>query len=115
MTTSSAAGPPGAETVWLTRLAQAIRYVLAPALLAFSGFFTTDFVLSGVYTWPRTSRILVLTLTVVILSWEFVFKEQRARYPDPADPRPIKALIYSCMIPYATGCVALMLLARRLF
>lgn len=115
MTAPSAAGPPGADTVWLTRLAQAIRYVVAPVLLALAGFFTTDFLLSGVYTWPRSSRILVLTLTVVILSWEFVFKEQRARYPDPSDVRPLKALVYSCLIPYAVGCAALMLLARKLF
>jgi len=58
--------------------AQAIRYVVAPVILAMSGFFTVNFLVSGQYTWPRTSRVLALTLTLLVLSYEFVYKEQAA-------------------------------------
>jgi hypothetical protein len=88
-------------------LAGAVRLVIAPLVLLSSGFFTADFLLSGLYTWPRTSRVLVLTLSVVILSYEFIYKEQRGRQADPT-----KALLYSCMIPYAVGALALLVLAR---
>ena len=73
---------------------------------------TTDFLLSGVYTWPRTSRVLVLTITVIVLSYEFVYKEQRALKPDPSGAFAARALLYSCAIPYALGVAALLALAR---
>jgi len=107
--------PVGARQVdaaWLSWVAQGARYVIAPLLLFFSGFFTTAFVLSGVYTWPRTSRVLVLTLTIGILAYEFVYKEQRARYPNQGDDRPVRAVGYSCAVPYAAGCLVLLALAR---
>lgn len=93
-----------------SRFAEGVRLVIAPLVLLFSGFVTTDFLLSGVYTWPRTSRILALTLTVAILSYEFVYKEQRAR-PDGGGQRARKALVYSCMLPYGAGALALVALA----
>ncbi len=94
--------------------------MIAPLVLLCSGFFTADFLLSGLYTWPRTSRVLVLTLTVAILSYEFVYKEQRARQADLSDEltgaragdRALKALLYSCMIPYGVGVLSLLMLAR---
>lgn len=92
-----------------TWFADGIRLVLAPLVLLFSGFVTTDFLLSGVYTWPRTSRILALTLTALILSYEFVYKEQRGR--EGGLPRARKALVYSCMLPYGAGALALVALA----
>ncbi|MEW6543471.1 MAG: hypothetical protein AB1411_07660 [Nitrospirota bacterium] len=94
------------------RLADAVRVVVAPLVLLFSGFFTADFLLSGVYTWPRTSRVLVLTLTVAILAYEFVYKEQRARHVEASDTRSLKAVLYSCVVPYGVGALALLLLAR---
>ena len=100
-------GPRGQK--WL---AGTIRFVLAPLILFFSGFFTTDFVLSGIYTWPRTSKVLVLTITIVVLSYEFVYKEQRALNPDSSGAFAIRALLYSCLIPYMFGVVALVVLAR---
>lgn len=87
-----------------------VRFVIAPLILLSSGFFTADFLLSGLYTWPRTSRVLVLTLTIIILSYEFIYKEQRVHQADPAGP--VRALVYSCMIPYALGALALLVLAR---
>ncbi|HEY6085673.1 MAG TPA: hypothetical protein VIU63_09775, partial [Nitrospira sp.] len=47
--------------------AHTVRYVLAPVILALSGFFTANFLISGLYTWPRTSRVLALSLTVLVL------------------------------------------------
>ena len=85
--------------------AQIIRYLLAPMILLFSGFFTANFLISGLYTWPRTSRVLALTLTLLVLSYEFVYKEQRARTGSLEQARTI--LLYACVIPYFLG-VALM-------
>ena len=68
--------------------------------------------MSGVYTWPRSSRVLVLTITVVVLSYEFVYKEQRALNPDLPGAFAARALLYSCLIPYVLGVVALLTLAK---
>ncbi len=90
--------------------AQAVRLGIAPLVLLFIGFFTADFLLSGLYTWPRTSRVLALTLTAVVLSYEFVFKEQRLRAGGASGAGPARALVYSCLIPYAVGFFALVAL-----
>jgi hypothetical protein len=92
--------------------AEVTRLVIAPLVLLSAGFFTADFVLSGQYTWPRTSKVAVLTLTVLILAYEFVYKEQRARSAIPSDGRPLRAVVYSCAIPYVAGVLALLALAR---
>jgi hypothetical protein len=97
---------------WQDRFGEAVRFVVAPLVLFFSGFFTTDFVLSGMYTWPRTSRVFVLTVTIVVLAYEFVYKEQRSRSVGTMDRRPLKALLYSCVVPYGVGVLALLALAR---
>ena len=105
---------------WRGWFSEAVRFVIAPFVLLFSGFFTTDFLLSGFYTWPRTSRIVALTLTVAILSYEFVYKEQRARQAGSSDvltdaqagDRARNALLYSCVIPYVVGGLALLVLVR---
>ena len=102
----------GSGSRWPQRFTDAVRFFVAPVILFTSGFSTTDFFLSGVYTWPRTSRVLVLTITVIVLSYEFVYKEQRALNPDSAEAFAAKALLYSCLIPYAVGVVALLALAR---
>lgn len=81
---------------------------LAPLILLFSGFFTANFIVSGQYTWPRTSRAVALTLTVLILSYEFVYKEQLARAAAPDRART--ALVYSCVIPYAAGVLVMLIL-----
>jgi len=96
---------------WQTWFAESVRFVIAPLILFLSGFFTADFLLSGAYTWPRTSRVLALTLTVAILSYEFVYKEQRARRMDQGTAGPLKALLYSCLLPYGAGALALVALA----
>ena len=100
-------GPRGQK--WL---AGTIRFFLAPLILFISGFSTTDFVLSGIYTWTRTSKVLVLTITIIVLSYEFVYKEQRTLKPDSFEASAARALLYSCLIPYAVGVAALLVLAR---
>jgi hypothetical protein len=98
--------------IWQARFADIIRLVVAPMLLLFSGFFTMDFVLSGAYSWPRTSRIMALTLTLAILIYEFIYKEQQARHPEHSVEQRAKMLLYSCVIPYVAGACALIALAR---
>jgi hypothetical protein len=98
--------------MWQARFAEIIRLVVAPMLLLFSGFFTMDFVLSGIYSWPRTSRILALTLTLAILIYEFIYKEQRLRHPEHSSEQRVKMLLYCCVIPYVVGACALVALVR---
>jgi hypothetical protein len=100
-------GPRGQK--WL---AGAVRFVVAPLILFIGGFFTTDFLLSGIYTWPRTSKVLVLTVTIAVLSYEFVYKEQRALSSDSSGSYAARALLYSCLIPYVVGVAALIVLAK---
>ena len=88
-----------------------VRFVLAPLILFFSGFYTTKFFLSSAYTWPRTSQTFALTLIVVILSREFVYKEQRSRYAAPG--RAWATLAYSCVLPYMIGVVVVLTLWAR--
>jgi hypothetical protein len=83
--------------------AQIIRYALAPTILAISGFVTANFLVSGQYGWPRTSRVLALTLTLLVLSYEFVYKEQVAATGSGEQGR--SAVVYACVIPYAVGAV----------
>ncbi len=95
-----------------TWFAGTVRFLIAPLILFLSGFFTADFALSGVYTWPRTSRVLVLTVTIAVLTYEFVYKEQRALKPGAPGALAVKAILYSCALPYALGVAALVALAR---
>ena len=95
--------PPPNSTDWQGLFAQSVRYVLAPVILLSSGFFTANFLISGQYTWPRTSRALALTLTVFVLSYEFVYKEQRGRTGSSDQARTV--LLYACVIPYMVGVI----------
>jgi hypothetical protein len=90
--------------------AEAVRLALAPLVLLVSGFFTANFVVSGNYSWPQTSRVLVLTLTVLILSYEFVYKEQLSM--DAPSDRAKAALLYSCFVPYVIGWAVMLVLWR---
>jgi len=83
-----------------------VRFILAPVILLLSGLFTTNFIISGSYTWPGTSRALALTLIVLILSREFVYKEQLSRNESPG--RAWSAVLYSCALPYVIGVLAIL-------
>ncbi len=93
-------------------LAPAIQLVIAALVLCWSGFFTMDFLLSGVYTWPRASRVLALSLAVAILSYEFVYKERCVRADFLPGLIPIKSVVYFCFIPYLFGSFALLALLK---
>ena len=88
--------------------AHGIRYVLAPLILGLSGFFTANFLVSGQYSWPRTSRVLALCLTLLVLSYEFVYKEQVAATGSGEQAR--SAVLYACVIPYAVGAILMFVL-----
>jgi hypothetical protein len=96
---------------WHAFFAEGIRLVVAPVILLLSGFFTMNFLVSGQYTWPRTSRVFALTLTAVILSYEFVYKEQQAR--SGSAERARASVLFACAVPYLVG-VMLMLLLWKL-
>ena len=87
---------------WHERFSAGVRFVVAPLVLSWSGFVTADFLLSGVYTWPRSSRVVVLTLTICVLAYEFVYKEQ------PDEAASWKAVLYSCLLPYVAGVLGLL-------
>jgi len=105
---SSQAGPVEARSGRSAFFPHLIRFVLAPLVLAVSGFFTADFLVSGQYTWSRTIRTLALILTVVILSYEFVYKELLSRNQPPALAR--SALLYSCVLPFVIGVLVMLAL-----
>lgn len=86
--------------------AEVVRWVLAPLVLLVSGFFTANFAMSGQYSWPQTSRVLVLTLTVVILAYEFVYKEQLSINTQPGRAKSV--VFYSCLVPYGVGWVLML-------
>lgn len=100
------------DALWPGWFAATVRLAIAPAILFFIGFITCDFLLSGLYTWPRTSRTIVLTLTAAVLAYEFVYKEHGLRHGGGSPRSSLKALLYSCLIPYAIGALALLALAR---
>jgi hypothetical protein len=51
---------------------------------------------------------LALTLTVLILSREFVYKEQLSR--NGSTDRARSALLYSCVLPYGLGLLVMLIL-----
>jgi hypothetical protein len=93
---------------WHAFFSDGVRFVLAPLVFLFSGFFTANFLISGAYTWPRTSRTIALTLTVLILSREFVYKEQLSRNAAPG--RAWSVVLYSCVLPYVIGVLVMVAL-----
>lgn len=108
MKPSSQSGSVDSHPGWHAFFSETVRLALAPLILLFSGFFTANFIISGQYTWPRTSRTLALTLTVLILSHEFVYKEQLSR--NESSGRARSALLYSCVLPYILGVLVMLAL-----
>ncbi len=102
--------PPVPSGRWQGIFAETVRLVIAPLILLSSGFFTADFIASGQFTWPRTSRVFVLTVTVLILGYEFVYKEQLAR--SASQDRALSSVLYSCVLPYVIGALVVIALAR---
>lgn len=108
MTPHSQSSPVEARLGWHTFFSDLVRFVLAPLVLLLSGFFTANFIIGGSYTWSQTSRTLALTFTVLILSREFVYKEQLSRSAAPG--RAWSAVLYSCVLPYVMGMLTMLAL-----
>ncbi|MGD9852698.1 MAG: hypothetical protein AB7T38_15680 [Nitrospirales bacterium] len=85
--------------------------VLGPVLCAFSGFHAASYLLTGLYTWPRTSRVLVLTIGMLIFSYEFIFKHSGPLLPSGKTLSQKEWVLYTCVIPYAVGVGALAIMA----
>ena len=71
-----------------------------------------DFLLSGIYTWPRQSR-RGPPPQFVILVYEFIYKEHQTRHAAITGTAPLRVVVYTCMIPYALGTMALLVLLNR--
>ena len=105
---------PDSHTTGFRRLpvSALITLVIAVFLSAWSGFFIMDFLLSGIYTWIRSSRALALICAIFILSYEFVYKEHHARHAVLTGIAPLKVVWYCCVIPYLAGMLALLALVN---
>jgi hypothetical protein len=88
-----------------------LYFFLAPVLGAFSGFHTASYLLVGLYTWPRTSRVLVLTIGMLIFSYEFIYKNHISRPTSKWRYSSLESVFYTCIIPYTIGAGALLVLA----
>ncbi len=88
-----------------------VRLIIAPVLSLFSGFHTMDFLLGGLYSWPQLSRVIAMTFAIIILSYEFVYKENSTSTPQQnglMNHQGMKAILYSCFLPYMVGALALL-------
>lgn len=101
MTPHSQSRPVEARLGWPTFFSDLVRFLLAPLVLLLTGLFTANFIINGSYSWSQTSRTLALTLTVLILSREFVYKEQLSRNAAPGHAWSV--VLYSCALPYMIG------------
>jgi hypothetical protein len=89
-----------------------LYFVLSPLLCAFSGFHMTSYLLVGLYTWPRTSRVLVLTIGTLIFVYEFIFKSQPPQFTSGKLLSKKEWVLYTSLIPFVCGVGALVALAR---
>ena len=89
-----------------------LYFVLSPLLCAFSGFHMTSYLLVGLYTWPRTSRVLVLTIGTLIFVYEFIFKSQAPQFRSSKLLSQKEWVLYTSLIPFVCGVGALVALAR---
>ncbi|PJA80132.1 MAG: hypothetical protein CO149_01290 [Nitrospirae bacterium CG_4_9_14_3_um_filter_51_5] len=87
-----------------------LYFFLAPVLCAFSGFHTASYLLVGLYTWPRTSRVIVLSIGMLIFSYEFIYKNQSSHPTSIWKYSSFELVFYSCVLPYSIGAGALLVL-----
>ena len=80
-----------------------LYYVLSPLLCFFSGFHLTSYLLVGLYTWPRTSRVLVLTLGSLIFVYEFIYKSQAPQFASGKAWSQGEWVLYTSLIPFVCG------------
>jgi hypothetical protein len=87
-----------------------LYYVFSPVLCAFSGFHLTSYLLVGLYTWPRTSRVLVLTVSTFIFVYEFIYKSDAPRFASGKTRSQGEWVLYTSMIPFAFGIGTILIL-----
>lgn len=75
----------------------------SPILCAFSGFHSANYLLVGLYTWPRTSRVCALLVGMVIFSYEFIHKHEGPLFPSGKKLSQREWLLYSCLVPFILG------------
>lgn len=85
-----------------------LYFVLSPLLCAFSGFHITSYLLVGLYTWPRTSRVIVLTLGSLIFVYEFIYKSQAPQFASAKAWSQGQWVLYTSLIPFVCGVVVFM-------
>ena len=85
-----------------------LYYVLSPLLCAFSGFHLTGYLLVGLYTWPRTSRTIVLTFGTLIFVYEFIFKSQAPQFASGKTWSQGEWVLYTSLIPFVLGVATLL-------
>jgi hypothetical protein len=88
----------------------AFLVLVVPIVNAIGGFFTLDFILSGQYTWGRTLRTFVLSLSLLVLAYEFVYRDLQARHPEWPGRRVLKSVLGYSVIPFFGGMALLLLL-----
>ena len=84
---------------------------LSPILCAFSGFHAASYLLTGLYTWPRTSRVLVLLAGMFIFSYEFIYRHEGPALFSGKKLSQNEWILYTCIIPYCLGAGTLGILA----
>jgi len=83
---------------------------VVPIVNASGGFFTLDFLLSGQYTWGRTLRIFVLSLSLLVLAYEFVYRDLQTRHPEWTGRRLLNHVLGYAVIPFVSGMALLLIL-----
>ena len=84
--------------------------VVVPIVHAVGGFFILDFLLSGQYTWGRTLRTFTLSLSILVLAYEFVYRDLQARHPEWTGRRLLKSVMNYSVFPFLGGMALLLLL-----
>ena len=87
-----------------------LYFVFSPLLCAFSGFHMTSYLLVGQYTWPRTSRVLVLTLGTLVFVYEFIYKSQAPQFASAKRWSQGEWVIYTSVLPWVFGIGTLLML-----
>jgi len=83
---------------------------VVPIVNAIGGFFTLDFLLSGQYTWGRTLRTFVLSLSLLVLAYEFVYRDLQTRHPEWTGRRLLNHVLGYSVAPFFGGMALLLLL-----
>jgi len=84
--------------------------VVVPVVQAVGGFFILDFLLSGQYTWGRTLRTLTLSLSLLVLAYEFVYRDLQVCHPDWTGRRLMRCVLGYAVFPFLSGMGLLLLL-----